>query len=1081
MSDINKNLVLYRASAGSGKTYTLVKEFLTLCLKSSEHSYKEILAVTFTNKAANEMKDRILKNLDEIINSPSDMSGMGEDLLITTGLNKDEIVRKAKILYENILHNYSDFNVSTIDGFVQQLSRSFTRELNLPAQYMLILDDDDLLDELMQRIDKKIGSDDEYLTKILVDFTEYQLNIEDNKRIDNPIKDFIKKLLKESAYRKGESLNIKSLTKDEYKEIESYLEKKTKSFKEEIKKTKSKIEDVMESYSLTDKCFFQALRGLPDILIKIDNIDNADELNPSSLISSHVKKIFAGEKNWFSPNAPKATVSEINSSMDFVSLFKEIVDDYNKLYITDIIRKNLYLYVLRAKFMEIINEYIEETNKVHISEFNKRISDIIGDCSVPFIYERIAARFKHYFIDEFQDTSLLQWFNFLPLVNEGLSQSEMSLLVGDAKQAIYRFRSGEVEQIIQLPSIYKKEKNDSAKEYENNFMTNWNPKSLDTNFRSKKNVVEFNNSFFEFANAFLENEDYRSVYQNDMKQKYRDGQDWDGYVNVDIFKKETFGNLSKDSDKSSFEMYVDAVKNAILKHIMLLKDNGFSYKDITILVRNNSDGSDMADFLAQKNVPVISADSILLKSSDKVMLIILTLRYLDDENNEVSKLAMSYFYHSCQGSLDEFDYNIDSFDSLFGNISDVRNTAYSLYDLCAQLMKYYGFNLVEDVFLQYFMNLVQEWQSNENNGIEAFLDYWERKSDSFFVKLSGDIDAVQIMSIHKSKGLEFKVVMYPYAYTKVPERYHSSELWLSFKDDFRALNDIPHIENFILPVNKKLLGTGFENLYVDEYNKQAFDDFNIMYVAMTRPKDALFIYSDDSVDNKKKNDYNNNFFLDYIDENKTLDVFENEESISFHIGELKNVSRNDKVDNVNLLRLSDDDDRATLNWFEELKVEADPTMFWADENAYSPQEWGTLVHDILSQINTTDDASDVIKRYVNEGSIDEKQADSLLDVFKKIAANKLIKDAFSKNAIVRNEMEILTSTGRLRPDRYAELPDKVILIDYKTGKEDVSYYGQLRDYVSALNDMKIEKKIEAYLLYIGDEIFVRQVFQDRLF
>lgn len=1077
MSDEKKNLVLYRASAGSGKTYTLVKEFLTLCLKSSGNSYKEILAVTFTNKAANEMKDRILKNLDEIINSPSELSGMGKDLLVTTGMSQDELVNKAKGIYDNILHNYSDFNVSTIDGFVQQLSRSFSRELNLPAQYMLILDDDDLLDELMQRIDKKIGGEDEYLTKILVDFTEYQLDTEDNKRVDNPIKSFIKKLLKESAYKKGELLNIKSLSKEEYEEIEFYLKQKISSFKDNIKATKDKIEEIFEKYNLTDDCFYQGKRGLPSILMKIEDIDNIEELTPSSLCSSYTMKIFDGEQDWFSSKAHKKSVSEINTAMDFVALFKDIVTNYNDLFITDIIRKNLYLYVLRAKFMEIINQYIEETNKVHISEFNKRISDIIGDCSVPFIYERIAARFRHYFIDEFQDTSLLQWFNFLPLVNESLSNYEMNLLVGDAKQAIYRFRSGEVEQIIKLPQIYKKENNASAKEYEDNFRNNWNPKSLDTNYRSKKNIVEFNNSFFEFANVFLRNEDYRSVYQNNMKQNYRENAEWDGYVNVEIFKMEAFEDISEKNGLTNNELYKNKVKEAILRDINVLRNKDFSYKDITILVRNNSDGSDIAEFLTQKNVPVISADSILLSSSDKVMLIVLTLRYFNDESNQVTKLSMSYYYHACKGLSDEFSYSLDSFDETFGNISDVRNTAYSLYDLCAQLIKLYGFNMIEDVFLQYFMNLVQEWQSSENNGIEAFVDYWDRKSSSFFVKLSAEIDAVQIMSIHKSKGLEFKVVMYPYAYTKVPDKFHASELWLSFKDDFEALKDIPHIENFLLPLNKKLTGTDFEHYYKEEYDKEAFDDFNIMYVAMTRPEDALFIYTNDSV---SKNNGDNNFFLDYISE-KSLDTNENNETIVLEIGDLRKVSKKEDDSVKHVLKLSDDDNRLTINWFDLLKVDADPTMFWADENSYSPQEWGTLVHDILSQINTIDDAADTIKRYVNEGSIDETQAASLLELFGKITDNKMIKDAFSKKAIVRNEMEILTPQGRLRPDRFAELPDKVMLIDYKTGKEDASYYQQLKDYMLALQEMNNEKEIKAYLLYISDDISVQEVFQDRLF
>lgn len=1082
-NDKDKNLILYKASAGSGKTYTLVREFLTLCLNSPEKSYKEILAVTFTNKAANEMKAKILNNLEEIITQPVENSDMKKDLIKSTQLQENILVNRAKILYDNILHNYSDFNVSTIDGFVQQISRSFAKELNLPPQYMVLLDDDDLLDELIQRIDKIIGKNDDYLTEILSDFLEYQLDKEDEWRIDKPIREFIKKLLKENAYNKGEFINIKSLSNDEYKEIESYLDSKIESAKNNINVSIEEIEDIVNKYALTDNCFYQGIKGLPGLMIKITDKKKFDELNPSSLMSSYVRKIFGGQQNWFSSKAPKQTVNEINSNIDFVALYKKLVDDYNDLYVIDLIRKNLYLYALRAKFMEIINQYIEETNKVHISEFNKRISDVIGDCNVPFIYERIGSRFKHYFIDEFQDTSLLQWFNFLPLINNSLSENKMNLLVGDAKQAIYRFRSGEVEQIIQLPDIYKKPDNEFAQECEMAFNSNWNPKSLETNYRSKKNIVEFNNSFFDFSKNYLKNPQYVSVYQDNMKQKYRENLKYEGCVRVEIVKMDKLAENIKDDAKkeTASTQYKNAVKKSMLEQINNLKTNDFSYKDITILVRNNSDGSDIADFLTQHNIPVVSADSILLKSSDKVLLIVLTMKYLCEENNPVNMLSMNYFYNICNNESENtldlasiFQTEIDT-----ESLKKLRNNAYSLYDLCVKLISFYGFTIIEDVFLQYFMNLVYEWQNNENDDVTAFLNYWDKKSNSFYVKITAEIDAVQIMSVHKSKGLEFKVVMYPYAFTKVPDRYHTAELWLSFENDFKALKDIPHIKNFLLPINKKLIGTKFEHYFNDEFDRAAFDDFNIMYVAMTRPEDILFIYTDDSQDNNSKSEIVNNFFIDYFNAN-SLSLKEDDVKMVYQLGEIRKIT-NDKSSDEEVLKLAHDDNARTLDWTEILKVDPDPTMFWADKEVYSPQEWGDLVHEVLSKINTLDDAQDVIRQYVNDGCIDDNKAAELYDKFEQITRLEEIKEAFSKDAKVRNEMEILTQDGIKRPDRYVELHDKVILIDYKTGKMDESYYEQLKDYVNVLKEMNVKKEIKAYLLYLKDEIELQQVFQDRLF
>lgn len=265
-------------------------------------------------------------------------------------------------------------------------------------------------------------------------------------------------------------------------------------------------------------------------------------------------------KKWYLAKAKNIALTE-NETQELIHYFTDIVEKQRDLYLVNIVRKNLYLYVLRGALYGIINQYIEDTGKVHISEFNKRISDLIGDCSVPFIYERIGERFKHFFIDEFQDTSLLQWFNFMPLINNSMSEGNMNLLVGDAKQAIYRFRNGEVEQIINLPKIYKNPNNDLTNECERNFEDRISKEYLKVNYRSKKNIVKFNNSFFRKTRELLSNEQYRFVYEDKMEQKYKgtknnDKQEYDGYVNVELF------------DDNADNSYKSAVKESVLKILM---------------------------------------------------------------------------------------------------------------------------------------------------------------------------------------------------------------------------------------------------------------------------------------------------------------------------------------------------------------------------------------------------------------------------------------------------------------------------------------------------------------------------------
>ena len=1095
---------LYTASAGSGKTYTLVREYLTLSLFSENVSCKDILAVTFTNKAANEMKVKILSYLNGFICGNPDES-MKNDLINALKIDENTLIRRSKDLYDNILHNYSDFNISTIDGFVQQVSRSFAKELNLPVQYRVLLDDDDLLDGLIQCVDARIDKNDNSITEILTDFVDFQLDEENSLRIDVLLRDFVAKLLKESAYKKGEILNLKELSGDEYLQTKDSLDGLYNKYKTNVLNDIQIIRDFENEFAVEITDYNNGARGgLPSVLTKIEKDIN---VKPSLLVGTIISKIFCGDKSWFSKSIDKLKVDDINKSgIDVLKLYGNLIENHKSLFLVGLVRKNIYLYALRATLLSVINQYIDDTNKVHISEFNKRISDILGDCSIPFIYEKIGSRYKHFFVDEFQDTSLLQWHNFLPLVNNGLSEGNMSLLVGDAKQAIYRFRNGEVEQIMNLPSIYDAKNNDFYAECENTLKNSFKKESLGYNFRSKKNIIDFNNSFFSISKNKLTSENYRKVY-DDLEQKCPKKYSYDGFVSVELFEMNEFS----DEEESANELYKNAVKESILNDINKLKDNGFALRDIAVLVRSNSDSSDIAEFLSKNNVPVMSSDSILLKSSDKVRLIILTLKCLLDDKNDVDKLSLSFYKNICN-DIDSYDIQKalnDNFD--FDKIYNIRNQAYSIYDLCCKIINIYNFNIIEDEFLQYFMNHVLEWQNTENNGIDAFIEHWNKKSDALYVKIASEIDAVNIMTIHKSKGLEYKVVMYPYAYTKVPGDFKGAEKWLPL-DDIKLLKDIKNIDSFILPINKGLVGTDMEHHYIEEVEKAAFDDFNIMYVAMTRARDLLFIYSNKIQTEEEKTSESYNFFMEYFDadngyensyaegetsEKEDVDLIKNrfvtvsnDKSIKYELGTIE-YHKDKEKEEKDVLELKSGETPQLLDWTRTLKIEPEPTMFWAeDDDNYMPKEWGNLVHDILSKINTIEDADRVFANYVNEGSIDKQKADKLKRQFEKIVDLKEVKEAYSKNAIVRNEIDILTYDSSinenviLRPDRYAELEDKVILIDYKTGMPQEEYDDQLKNYMQALRGMGVEKIIEAYLIYINkadENIDIKPVFLDTLF
>lgn len=1118
---MNRNFKLYNASAGSGKTFTLVKEFLILCLKNEYPSYKNILAVTFANKAASEMKTKILDFLNGIINDDKNSEDIKNAIIKELKFGEDVLKERATRLYDSILHNYSDLRVSTIDSFVQQISRSFANELNLPNQYRLLVEGDLLIDDLMQRINDKINKEDEFLTHILKQFIIYKVNEEISKssNIEYHLRNFISELFKESAYKRGEAFEQKQIDKQQYEDVVTYLDNKIKPLKTIIDDNVEKIIDFNEKHSLvvTD-CYANVLAVLYNKLIKIRD---KELIKPDDLVTNDsLREILYKDKKWHSSKIKKSILNE--SEIDELkSYFINIINCYPDYFLINIVKKNLFLYVLRGTLFGIINQYIEDTNKVHISEFNKRISDVISDCSVPFIYERIGEKFKHFFIDEFQDTSLLQWFNFLPLVNNSMSEGNMNLLVGDAKQAIYRFRNGEVEQIIKLPEIYRNPHTSMTDECQRNFNDRISKEYLKVNYRSKRNIVRFNNSFFRNTRSTLditssssaEKMSYSSVYKDKMEQEYCKKPRYEGgYVNVKLIDTERIVNAEKErlKDKksetesggfkvNSSAMYENEVKQSILNDINILRLKGYRLSDITILVRYNKQATDIANFLTDNSIPVISSESILLKSSDKVQLVIYALKYLMNDKNNLIKLSLSHYQNLCRKSdpdfnvQNTFEYSIEK-EKLF----ELRGKAFSIYDLCHRIMKIYNLNVVEDVYLHYFMNLVQTWQSREDNDVNAFLEYWDRKSKSFYVKSATKDDAVEIMTIHKSKGLAFKIVMYPYVNVKNPESLTDCKRWLTFKSEFELLSDMPYLNECILPINKGLISTSMVRYYDEEIAKTAFDEFNIIYVAMTRPKDMLYIYT------KKTNKKEPNFFIDYFetkvgksnhyyaeyddndDETYREDFeFEKQESDYMDIYSLGELVENEleKEKDSQELALDKTQSYNTVDWYKIDSFESEPIVFrhGVMDDESDPREKGILIHEILSRINTFEDAEGVLNEYKDDDIIDDKYYKYLLNKIKEITTLKEIKDAYSKDVIIKNEMSILTKNGVLRPDRYAELDDKVIVIDYKTGAPNAKYYKKQQDYMIALQGMGIKKKIEGYLLYIGDEINLIPVYLDRLF
>jgi ATP-dependent exoDNAse (exonuclease V) beta subunit (contains helicase and exonuclease domains) len=738
---------VYQASAGSGKTFTIVKEYLKLCLACKEDmsNYRKILAVTFTNKSANDMKAKVLNHLIEIINgnAGTSSSAMEEILLQELNITREALQKNASELFHNIIHDYSSFCISTIDAFVQKLSRTFAKDLNLPNQYSVIIDDDEFSDHIIDRIGDQIGEDNEHLTKVLVDFVKEKMEDESDWNVEKVLRSFIKKLLREEAYERNETINLAESS--EYKTTREFLENKIKVSDSKIRSFAVSCNSIFAKYGIEKEDLYQGSKGFYGFVQKL----NAGE-TPSP--NKYVLGVVNGQNSWFSKTGEKKGLQNLNAHNQLcclaTSFFQNYQQELGQMTIYKSILKDLYLYALRSKIKAEANAYIEESQKVHISEFNKRLADILDDFSVPFIYERIGEKFEHFFVDEFQDTSLLQWQNFLPLIDESLSKNHMNLIVGDGKQSIYRFRNGEVEQLVNLPEIYMKPKgNTIIKQYENNLKSYFKFFNLNQNYRSFTEIVNFNNAFFEHCLNFLSlnlqrvYKDKNGNYGKCVSIKQESVKAEKGLVQVELFNEE---NLKNNPDPNAPIL-------SRIKELISELSTEYDYKDITILTRSNAKGSLIANYLNDNNIPVISADSILLKSSDRVQLIIQTLTYFIHDDNSITIASLIYFWKSTHdkdfdGKLNGFFSNVNTIaaasDQLeptialaTGKLTECLSRAQSLYDLCSALIRLYDFNSIQDPYLNFFMDEVHNWQSSEELGIAEFLKFWEKKKTTFQSKL----------------------------------------------------------------------------------------------------------------------------------------------------------------------------------------------------------------------------------------------------------------------------------------------------------------------------------------------------------
>ncbi len=1031
--------LVYKSSAGSGKTFTLVKEYLKIALGDSkriEYNFKAVLALTFTNKAATEMRTRILAALKSIVSNEEDTI-LQQKLQNELKIDKETLKERAQILLQNILHHYSDFGVSTIDSFSHRIIKTFAHDLELPVNFNLETDSDDFYDRVIGKLLNEIGKNEE-VTNLLREFV--LTNLDDNTNWDpqQKIEEFAKTLQKENALPhliKLTQVNPNDISGFK-KEINTFLSE----FHRNIATPAEKAIKLIKDNFLTDEDFIGKSIGPQNFLKKCVDSDFKENPANKTLLNVLEKGDWSGTKI---NSETKKIFEKLNPI--FNEIAKEIITYYDsnikKYNLYKLIGSKIYPILLLGKIQEIVTALKQEEQLVFIEEFNSKIFEFIKNEPISFIYERLGEKYKHFLIDEFQDTSTLQWQNILPLVENSLASGNLNLLVGDGKQSIYRWRNANVNQFVKLPKIENEENDALLAERESALIRNYEEKFLNENYRSLTNIITFNNHFFEFQSKEQLTNLYQSIYKNHEQNIINQSK---GYVTI-IKEKKATGELS------------EFIFNQTLNHIHSSLKLGFNYKDICIITGKNFEGSLVANFLNKNGIPVVSNDSLLLTNNAEVNLTVSFLKYLQNNNDLIEGASiLNYLFTSNKINSNLFHQSLIQLNkegllvalkNLGLEINQEELQVLNLLDISTYLIESFSLNLNKSavIYLRFFLDEISKFISKNNSDITEFNTWWEKRSLNASLIISENLDAVKIMTIHKSKGLEFPVVILPFCNWS----FKDSTGWVNLKNE-----EIP-LKSAYIKMDKYAENAGFETEVETERQEVLLDNLNKMYVAFTRAIEHLHIIASVSENNRKAGVQK---WIENFVTNSNL-FKSNGHLLEFGVPCKKSSThkeRNQNITEINKLPIN--------NHSKAIKIKS--AYFKNSESTLNAREKGILIHYLLSKIKYREDIEISLKTAAVKGELNVKEIPEYQQLLLNLISNKEVEKYFSKQYQIKTECEIMSINGEiLRPDRICISENETCIIDFKTGSENnQKYKQQMLAYENALTDLNY-KNIKKILLY----------------
>lgn len=1076
-------MTVYKASAGSGKTFTLAVRFIELLIQNPE-AYKQTLAVTFTNKATEEMKHRILSQLFGISRHLPDSSSYLERICNDLGMEEEYVCKQAEKALMLILHDYNNFNIETIDAFFQKVLRNLAREMNLNANLRVELNDIEIEEKAVDQLIADLTEDDRILTWILGYINE-QMEDEKGWNVIESIKKFGKKIFSDDYKKYAEELQ------------EKFDESKNPGFfSEYYKMMKSTISDADKEMKDYAGKFFKAIEdaGYEEGEFKANTWGFFKKLQLGDYSSDKVwNKTAQGcsdsAEGWFRRGVKSTSPLYQFAESTLVPLIKEANARREKV-VKDVVTakailRNLNELRLLSHIKEMVNAMNAEDNRFLLSDTQNMLNRMMIDTDAPFIFEKIGGPLENIMIDEFQDTSTIQWQNFSTLLHECISKEESkNLIVGDVKQSIYRWRNGDWKLL-------------SNGLKEDVHITNYGYEEipLDANYRSEGNVINFNNWFFikgavEEAKMIEDNPQSHilpdiynkdDVFQNVPKKEKNNGL-------VDIL---LLGKGSKDDEESVdfFHQVMDIVND----QLKTLFDLGVKDEDICILARNNGELTRMAEYLQDmfKEHTFVSDEAFKLDASFAVNIIITAIRVLNHPNDKLAKAQLAKLYQEkvVGNTISEVFFREDSEIDKYLPLDFVANRGMlltrPLTDLAEELFRVFGLQKFEgeSAYVLAFYDQLNSFAQNNNPDLELLLDAWEESMHKNTVK-GGSLTGVRLLTIHKSKGLEAEHVLIPFVDWKLDP--FGSDLWCT--TEVLPFGNMP-----VVPVNSfNIKNSHFDEQYYEEQLQIYIDNMNLLYVAFTRARKNLFVIGKRS--KTTGNSHRSSLIQrtlpllaempEFADAMLDYDEKDENKDIHFTFGSLF-VKNKEKENSENVfekdaasfeVKIRDLNNNLEFRQSNASRKFVEP----ADEEntALNNTSTGTILHNVLARIKSVAEIDKVLREFEQDGRLSTTDPELNRDNMAKLIRNRIennkleiINSWFSDEVDVFNECTLVgydEESGMVkefRPDRVVRRGDEITVIDYKFGTHKDSYIHQVKNYMNLLQQMGYSN-VKGYLWYV---------------